>query len=85
MLDRQWADAGFEVAYHAWLEALATYHACEEHDASALQEANNQLLAILAKLNNKYPKASLHDCEESAPDSNAVVLGKTVLGTFTSN
>lgn len=84
-----WVDNGqlraFEVAYHAWLEALAQYHAGERQDAGDLREANDTLLAILAKLNNKYPKASLHDCEESAADSNVVVLGKTVLGTFTSN
>ncbi len=75
----------FEVAYHAWLEALAAYHAGAKQDAAVLQAANDELLAILTKLNNKYPKASLHDCEDSAVDSNVVVLGKTVLGTFTSN
>ncbi len=75
----------FELAYRAWLEALAAYHGNATQNAAALQTANDALLAILAKLNNKYPKASLHDCEESALDSNVVTLGKTVLGTFTSN
>lgn len=75
----------FELAYRAWLEALAAYHSGGKQDATMLQAANDELLAVLIRLNNKYPKASLHDCEESAVDSNVVVLGKTVLGTFTSN
>lgn len=70
----------FESSYKAWIRELATFKATANNHAT-YQEANDRMLSILAKLNSVYPKATLHDCEESDADKNPVMLGKTILGT----
>ncbi|GAA0879206.1 hypothetical protein GCM10009119_21740 [Algoriphagus jejuensis] len=70
----------FESSYKTWTEELARFKQ-DGDNLSTYQEANDSLLAILAKLNSVYPKATLHDCEESDADNNPVKLGKTILGT----
>ena len=73
----------FDVAYKNWIAALADFSL----DQTAIipktnfQTANDTLLSLLFKLNSEYPLATLHDCVESS-DSNSVVLGKTILGSF---
>ena len=72
----------FDNAYKDWVTALANY----EYDASdanmtVLQPANDKLLGLLFNLHSEYPVAALHDCEESK-DTNPVMLGKTILGSF---
>lgn len=70
----------FESSYNSWIKELATFKATGNNHAT-YQEANDRMLSILAKLNSVYPKATLHDCEESDADKNPVMLGKTILGT----
>lgn len=70
----------FESSYKTWIKELANFKATGNNHAT-YQEANDRMLAILAKLNSVYPKATLHDCEESDADKNPVMLGKTILGT----
>lgn len=70
----------FESSYNTWIKELATFKATGNNHAT-YQEANDRMLSILAKLNSVYPKATLHDCEESDADKNPVMLGKTILGT----
>jgi len=70
----------FEQAYFTWVTALAAYSA----DASTLAafiSANDALIKILFGLHSEYPVATLHNCQESG-DTNPVVLGKTILGSF---
>ncbi|HEY6083695.1 MAG TPA: hypothetical protein VIU45_09575, partial [Chitinophagaceae bacterium] len=73
----------FEVAYKAWLPALANYTVDPADNvlATHLKDANDKLIYILQHLYSEYPVATLHDCEESA-DTNVVILGSTVLGTY---
>ena len=78
-----WLDArqlrAFETKYRRWLaqQALAasTYEPCER------TQALNDLLAFLPTMNNRYPQATLHDCEESGPEDNPLILNSTSLGT----
>jgi hypothetical protein len=70
----------FEARYKSWTEELARFKS-DGNNSTAYQEANDRMLAILAKLNSVYPTATLHDCEESDADKNPVMLGKTILGT----
>jgi len=75
----------FELAYRKWIETLAAYSAePTDGNTTALKDANNRMLNILASLHSEYPQASLHDCAESREGRNTVMLGKTVLGTFKS-
>lgn len=72
----------FDNAYRDWITALANY----EYDKSdtnmnVLQAVNDKLLKLLFTLHSEYPVAALHDCEESK-DTNPVMLGKTILGSF---
>lgn len=71
---------GFETSYKRWIEEHARFKK-DGQNPTTYQEANDRLLEILAKLNSVYPKATLHDCEESGADKNPVMLGKTILGT----
>lgn len=73
----------FEAAYKAWLPALANYtiDPADNVLAAHLKDANDKLIYILQHLYSEYPVATLHDCEESA-DTNVVILGSTVLGTY---
>ncbi|MGK6352097.1 hypothetical protein [Parapedobacter sp. DT-150] len=73
----------FEIAYRNWVSALATFEYAGRQEADELRVANDQLVGILGQLHSVYPQATLHDCEESDIASNVVLLGKTVLGTFT--
>lgn len=70
----------FEVAYRAWIVALANY-ASDPSTVDALQAANDALLPLLFNLHSEFPVATLHDCEESK-DTNPVMLGRTILGSF---
>ncbi|WP_257670733.1 hypothetical protein [Parapedobacter tibetensis] len=72
----------FETRYNAWLAELANYYQGRKQDASALQQANDELLELLPHLKSIYPKASLHNCAESDAASNTVMLGRTILGTY---
>ena len=73
----------FEVAYKAWMEALADYEAdltLKESKQEALRLASNQLIEILTDIHAEYPEARLHDCEEGT--TNPVLLNNTILGTY---
>ncbi len=70
----------FETSYKRWIDELARFKK-DGINHSTYQEANDRMVEILAKLNSVYPKATLHDCEESDADKNPVMLGKTILGT----
>jgi hypothetical protein len=70
----------FETAYRQWLTALAGY-AADPATVNDLQAANDALLEILYNLHSEYPAATLHDCDESE-NTNPVMLGKTILGSF---
>lgn len=70
----------FEKAYKDWLSALAAY-AFDNATITGFQKANDALVNILFHLNSEYPAATLHDCDESK-DTNTVMLGQTVLGSF---
>lgn len=72
----------FEVQYKEWIEALADYSFNKASNIGSFRIANDKMIEILSQLHSEYPKANLHDCIESKEGSNAVVLGKTVLGTF---
>jgi hypothetical protein len=70
----------FEIAYKTWLTTLANF----ESDPSLigdLKAANDKLLNLLFSLHSEYPGATLYDCAESK-ETNPVLLGKTVLGSF---
>ncbi len=73
----------FEQAYFAWVKALANYAADpgDPPTLAAFITANNTLLQQLFSLHSEYPVATLHNCQESG-DTNPVVLGKTILGSF---
>ena len=73
----------FEQAYKAWVTALANYAALPNDGPTlaAFIIANNNLIQLLFSLHSEYPVATLHNCQESG-DTNPVVLGKTILGSF---
>ena len=73
----------FEITYRAWVTALAAYTINPADPAllATLKTTNDALIDILQHLHSEYPVATLHDCEESA-NSNVVILGNTVLGTY---
>jgi uncharacterized protein YegP (UPF0339 family) len=69
----------FEEAYHNWLEQLAL-ETCQDAACDPTGTLN-RLLTILPELKNVYPEGTLHDCDESGPDDNPIVLNQTALGT----
>lgn len=73
----------FDIAYKAWIIALANYAFDSETAANvtALESTNNTLLQLLFTLYSQYPVATLHDCDESQ-NTNPVQLGKTILGSI---
>jgi hypothetical protein len=71
----------FEQAYFTWVKALADYAADPVGALAAFIAANDKLLQLLFGLHSEYPVATLHNCQESG-DTNPVVLGKTILGSF---
>jgi hypothetical protein len=73
----------FEVAYKNWLTALADYsfNSSTAISKTNFQNANDALVQLLFNLHSEYPLATLHDCAENG-DTNSVVLGKTILGSF---
>lgn len=72
----------FEVRYKKWIETLAAYSFDRKANLDAFRGANDKMIGILAQLHSEYPRATLHDCDESKEDSNTVMLGKTVLGNL---
>jgi len=72
----------FENRYKTWIETLAAYSFDKTANLTDFRQANDDMIDILKKLNSSYPRATLHNCDESREGSNTVVLGKTVLGTF---
>ncbi|MFI5171331.1 MAG: hypothetical protein ACHQFW_03020 [Chitinophagales bacterium] len=73
----------FEIAYKEWLIALGDYEADlikDEDKKKTLMETNNNLIEIMQKLHSEYPPAVLHDC--GTGDTDPVLLGTTVLGTY---
>jgi hypothetical protein len=72
----------FEIRYKKWIETLADYSFDKSSKIDAFIDANNKMIEILSQLHSEYPQATLHNCFESEEGSNAVQLGKTVLGTF---
>jgi hypothetical protein len=89
-----WVDAGqmyeFEDAYEKWLHELAKngQPQATNPDKNAGQtgefdnpELLNALIDILTQLKNVYPEGSLHDCKESGPEENPIILNQTALGT----
>lgn len=72
----------FDKAYKAWVRELANYaYDNKAANTALLQAANDKLIALLFALHSEYPAVALHDCEESK-DTNPVMLGKTILGSF---
>jgi hypothetical protein len=70
----------FANAYKDWITKLANY-TLDKSTIGAFQAANDKLVQLLFNLHSEFPVATLHDCDESK-DTNPVILGKTVLGTF---
>ena len=62
------------------LTALADY-SLDRSTINDFRKKNDELLKLLFSLHSEYPVATLHDCDESK-DTNPVMLGKTVLGSF---
>lgn len=77
-----WVDVSqmrqFDVAYRAWLEQFSL-QACAG-SACDLPGALSDLITILSQLENVYPRGTLHDCEESGPEDNPIILDQTALG-----
>lgn len=74
----------FEDAYEKWLKQLSHYGSPLATCPDAANEpigTLNRLIAILSQLKNVYPEGSLHDCEESGPEENPIILNQTALGT----
>jgi hypothetical protein len=63
--------------YKAFLEAKSQ----KTPDPVAFNEALIELVEILGQLNNVYPEATLHDCEEDSGEI-PVRLGNTRLGNY---
>ncbi|NEP17169.1 MAG: hypothetical protein F6J97_09705 [Leptolyngbya sp. SIO4C1] len=78
-----WVDAyqmhQFDHAYRNWIEQFSL-NACEG-SACDLPGSLANLIDILTQLENVYPQGTLHDCEESDPDDNPIILDQTALGT----
>ncbi len=68
----------FENAYQHWLKEL-NLEACQGV-ACDITGALNRLIAVLKQLKTIHPEGTLHDCEESGPDENPIVLNQTNLG-----
>jgi hypothetical protein len=69
----------FDGVYRRWLEQFSL-NACEG-SACDLPGRLSDLIEILTQLENVYPQGTLHDCEESDPDDNPIILDQTALGT----
>ncbi|MEM9212732.1 MAG: hypothetical protein AAGD25_00015 [Cyanobacteria bacterium P01_F01_bin.150] len=69
----------FQTAYQPWLQNLAQY-TCEG-TACDLTRSLNQLLQILPRLRNVYPKATLHNCDQNRPGDSPILLNRTAIGT----
>lgn len=67
-----------QTAYRPWLVQLAQY-TCQGV-ACDLTRALNQLLDILPRLRNVYPKATLHNCEQNHPGDSPILLNRTAIG-----
>lgn len=67
--------AQFESLYQTWMEARAQHALMSEEYLAA----STELIKLLAQLENIYPSALLHDCEEDIEDK-PVILGSTPLG-----
>jgi len=72
----------FDQAYRHWIEQFSL-EACEG-TACDLSGSLNQLIDIMSRLKNVYPEGTLHDCEESSPEDNPIILDQTALGTANS-
>ena len=68
----------FQTDYRHWLEQLAQY-TCQGA-ACDLTGALNQLLDILPRLRNVYPKATLHNCDQNRPGDSPILLNRTAIG-----
>jgi hypothetical protein len=68
----------FEIAYRHWLEQLALDRC--QGAACDLSGSLERLIDILAHLDNIYPEGTLHDCNQSDPNDNPIVLNQTALG-----
>jgi hypothetical protein len=64
----------FGAAYCAWQLELAQ----ETPDQDVLSELLNNVLDLLVNLENVYPPARLHDCQEGSEDSR-VFLNHTII------
>ena len=67
----------FEDAYKTWLMESALL----EPDKKSLDTAIHELIKALARLTSVYPTTRLNHCTKEGND-NAVILDKTILGTF---
>jgi hypothetical protein len=72
-----------EQAYAAWLQTFMQSACAGTTDSPTvpLTDSLNRLIDILSQLTNVYPEGTLHDCEESGPDDNPIILNQTALGT----
>lgn len=82
-----WVDVcqmeAFEAKYKTWLKEKAAYY---HNEASCnFTQALNGLIEILTQLNNVYPEATLHDCQEGSSEDNPLILNQTILGTTNTN
>lgn len=67
-----------QTAYRPWLTQLAQY-TCEG-SACDLTRTLNQLLDILPRLRNVYPKATLHNCDQNRLGDSPILLNRTAIG-----
>jgi hypothetical protein len=70
--------ADFECKYLEWVLEKGKCEATPQSISPAL----NALIDELNKLQNVYPVATLHDCDDSPDDVAAVILNQTSLGTL---
>ena len=73
-----------EGVYKQWIAAMANSETSPGDDALGLPKTNitviNRLIDKLFSLNNIYPSAILHDCDDIESDNPQVVLDYTTLG-----
>jgi hypothetical protein len=54
----------------------------EKEKLKAYRKLLNDLIDILFNLNNVYPLARLHDCQEISDENPTITLNETMLGTL---
>ena len=68
----------YEKAVKQWLCCINDELCTEDTRKEKLQA----LIKAIQQLRSVYPSGRLHDCEQSDISKNAIILNKTILGTF---